>query len=310
MTKTDIFGNPEHSSSATRRKSKAEIFNDYDGFVEKFKPKKTTDDCYTPPAVYEAVLSRARELCGIPGDAPIVRPFWPGGDYERYDYPEGCVVVDNPPFSIITRIRRFYKERGISYFLFAPSLTLFSGCGGDECFIVTDTDITYENGAVVRTAFVTNMLPEWQVITDWRMRKYVQEAQAAAKGQGHELSVYDYPANLITAARLQKVVREGVELRFPREECHFIRKLDAQGEKGIFGGGFLISEKAAAEKAAAEKAAAEKAAAEKAAAEKAAARARIEFPLSPAERAIIHRLDEAAKNRPGHPSPTLNTYRQ
>ena len=27
----------------------------YNAFVEKFKPKKTTDDCYTPPAVYEIV---------------------------------------------------------------------------------------------------------------------------------------------------------------------------------------------------------------------------------------------------------------
>ena len=26
-----------------------EKFNDYEGFVEKFKPKRTTDDCYTPP---------------------------------------------------------------------------------------------------------------------------------------------------------------------------------------------------------------------------------------------------------------------
>lgn len=25
-----------------------QTFLDYDGFVEKFKPKKTTDDCYTP----------------------------------------------------------------------------------------------------------------------------------------------------------------------------------------------------------------------------------------------------------------------
>ena len=24
----------------------------YEDFVEKFKPKKTTDDCYTPPGVY------------------------------------------------------------------------------------------------------------------------------------------------------------------------------------------------------------------------------------------------------------------
>ena len=28
---------------------------DYKEFVDKFKPKKTTDDCYTPPEIYEAV---------------------------------------------------------------------------------------------------------------------------------------------------------------------------------------------------------------------------------------------------------------
>lgn len=27
----------------------------YEEFVEKFKPKLTTDDCYTPPIVYDAV---------------------------------------------------------------------------------------------------------------------------------------------------------------------------------------------------------------------------------------------------------------
>lgn len=32
-------------------------YYDYDGFVEKFKPKKmTTDDCYAPPDVYDVVL--------------------------------------------------------------------------------------------------------------------------------------------------------------------------------------------------------------------------------------------------------------
>lgn len=31
-------------------------FNDYDGFVDKFKLKKTTDDCNTPPEVYDVVL--------------------------------------------------------------------------------------------------------------------------------------------------------------------------------------------------------------------------------------------------------------
>ena len=27
----------------------------YEEFVEKFKPKKPTDDCYTPPDVYEVI---------------------------------------------------------------------------------------------------------------------------------------------------------------------------------------------------------------------------------------------------------------
>ena len=33
-----------------------ESFADHEGFVEKFKPKRTSDDCYTPPEVYNAVL--------------------------------------------------------------------------------------------------------------------------------------------------------------------------------------------------------------------------------------------------------------
>ena len=45
--------------------TREEKFNDYAGFVEKFKPKKTTDDCYTPPAVYEAVKDWACRRYGI-----------------------------------------------------------------------------------------------------------------------------------------------------------------------------------------------------------------------------------------------------
>ena len=58
-----------------------ELFEDYDGFVEKFKPKKTTDDCYTPPQVYRAVLDWAAAEYGLAG-REIVRPFFPGGDYD------------------------------------------------------------------------------------------------------------------------------------------------------------------------------------------------------------------------------------
>lgn len=87
----------------------------YEDFVEKFKPKKTTDDCYTPPLVYETVKEWACEKYGISPDK-IVRPFYPGGDYEHADYPDGCVVLDNPPFSILSKICEFYLDRNIPFF--------------------------------------------------------------------------------------------------------------------------------------------------------------------------------------------------
>ena len=71
---------------------------EYEAFVDKFKPKLTTDDCYTPPEVYEVVKNWACAKYGI-DPAKIVRPFYPGGDYESFDYSGGAVVVDNPPFS-------------------------------------------------------------------------------------------------------------------------------------------------------------------------------------------------------------------
>lgn len=49
------------------------------------------------------------------GGRPIVRPFYPGGDYINFDYPADCVVIDNPPFSILAQIVAFYAKRGIDY---------------------------------------------------------------------------------------------------------------------------------------------------------------------------------------------------
>ena len=49
-------------------------FTDYKGFIEKFKTKQTTDDCYTPPEVYDTVLQWLRENADIEG-REIVCPF-------------------------------------------------------------------------------------------------------------------------------------------------------------------------------------------------------------------------------------------
>lgn len=156
---------PELPVETDKTKSK---FEDYDGFVEKFKPKKTTDDCYTPPEVYDIVLSYVRNNCDIEG-REIVRPFYPGGDYENFDYPKGCVVIDNPPFSIFIKIIDFYIDRFIDFFLFAPHLTLFSAGNRDLTLVVCGAEIQYENGAIVKTSFATNMTGAlFQSLFSWR----------------------------------------------------------------------------------------------------------------------------------------------
>ena len=253
-----------------------ELFDDnpeYTAFCEKFKQKKTTDDCYTPPYIYDAVLNWAVSEYGLEG-RPVVRPFYPGGDYEHYTYPKNCVVVDNPPFSILAQILDYYTERQIDYFLFAPALTVISSCAARNAnAVITSSNVIYENGANVKTAFVTN-LGEYKIHVSSELHDAIKQAQETAKKENaRTLPKYSYPNEVLTAATIQKIAEHGETLRIKPVECYFVRALDSQKFKGkaLFGGGFLLSEKAAAEKAAAEKAAAEKAAAEKAAAEKAAA---------------------------------------
>lgn len=140
----------------------------YEEFVAKFSKEipKTTDDCFTPQEVYEEVLAYVREKWQLKAGTPIVRPFFPGGDFVNYTYSDDCVVVDNPPFSIISKIIRFYCENNIKFFLFAPSLSLFSAQDCDITYVIFDKDVIYENGARVRTGFVTNLLSEARVIIE------------------------------------------------------------------------------------------------------------------------------------------------
>ena len=293
-----LFDIDEHVAEATTSRSRKQVFEDYDGFVEKFKPKKTTDDCYTPPAVYDAILGWLRENVDIEG-REIVRPFYPGGDFERFEYPEGCVVVDNPPFSIITKICRWYMAHKIDFFLFAPHLTLFSARLIEWTCIVTSAPIIYENGANVNTDFVSSLFGDIRVMTAPKLRRRIVEACKKDREQNRkQVPKYRYPYNVTSAALLGKIATY-VDFVIRSSECRFISRLDSQsGGAGIFGGGVLLSnakaaEKAAAEKAAAEKAAAEKAA-EKAAAEKAAAGEceSIVWELSDRERRIIEELSK------------------
>lgn len=264
--------------------------DDYDGFVEKFKPKKTTDDCYTPQPVYDAVVGWLCERADIAG-REIVRPFWPGGDYERYDYPAGCVVIDNPPFSIISKIARFYMCHGIRFFLFAPLLTLFGTKNIEWTGIICNETIVYENGAKVNTAFISNLFGDIRVMTAPDLTKRL--AAANKERPSVELPKYAYPDCVTSAGLLQKIARH-VELVIRASECRQISRLDCQkGTTGIYGGGLLLSaaataRKITAERIAVEKVAAERIAAERIAAEKAAAH---RFGLSEREKRIMRSLE-------------------
>ena len=262
---------------------------EYLEFLEKFKAKKTTDDCYTPENVYNAVAEWVEKEYGVKRNN-FVRPFYPLGDYQKENYPDNCIVVDNPPFSILAQIIKFYSERNIKFFLFCPALTAFSSSSSScACCICTGNDITYENGASINTSFVTN-LEELRCRSCPELYKAVDSANKANLAtMKRSLPKYSYPDYVITAAKLNYYSIHGVDFSVSVADSYKIGELDEQKAQGksIFGNGYLLSEKAAAEKAAAEKAAAEKAAAEKAAAEKAAAE---KWNLSEREWEIVHSL--------------------
>lgn len=239
------------------RKTHKGVHEDYDGFVKKFKPKKTTDDCYTPATVYDAVVEWVREHAPIEG-REIVRPFWPGGDYENYDYPENCIVIDNPPFSIITKIASFFQSKGIAFFLFAPHLTLFSAANADWTQIVVHAEITYENGAVVRTGFISNIFGDTRIMV---VPGLGAELERLSMGPRKTLPKYEYPANVITVSRLARLAKYGQSIAISPGSLYRVKALDSQRSsgRGIYGGGYLCSDTTAREVAKAELAVAERA---------------------------------------------------
>lgn len=51
---------------------------EYNEFLQKFEIQKTTDDCYTPDKVYEAVADWVSKEYKVPR-SKMIRPFYPGG---------------------------------------------------------------------------------------------------------------------------------------------------------------------------------------------------------------------------------------
>ena len=224
-----------------KKGSRTEIFTDYDSFVAKFSKEapKTTDDCFTPPAVYQAVLDWLGTKVDLTGK-DIIRPFYPGGDYQATEYTENSVVVDNPPFSILAQIIDFYIDNNIKFFLFAPYLTMFSYADRPVTMIVINGKIVYANGAEVNTGFITNLFPGIKAMTSLALSAAIE----ATKPPKHRMTKYNWPANIVRMSNLSMCLGRGAETTIYDHECIGLKQLGYLRNigKGVYGGCLLVND--------------------------------------------------------------------
>ncbi len=241
---------------------------DYEGYLARMKARsedapKTTDDTFTPAPVYAAVLDWLAARADI-GGRRIVRPFYPGGDFEAFPYAEGDVVVDNPPFSLLARVVRFYRMRGIEFFLFAPALTCLDALkqGSGLCAVVTGENAVFENGAKIHIGFLTSLFPGTRVIVSPSLAAALRMADTPA-APPKKLARYSYPDTVWNGAMLGTVAANmaaaGMEedIPIPEAASRFTSYLDQQRlyKKGLYGGGVLTGRRTGARLAKAAKAA-------------------------------------------------------
>ena len=211
----------------------------------------STDECYTPPAVYDTVLNYAVERYGLQ-DKHIVRPFIPGGDYQKYVYDKNDVVIDNPPFSMTIKIAKWYIENNIPFFLFINGLygvSLSRGLHGKATVIVTNANVSfYHNGSEkrIKLGFVTNLEPKNIVIRG--------DATLTNRLNGlvnkKSFKRFHYPENFLKNNDILSALQRNVELKLTTDNCLFEDNLDyhkaqmhAKPQRvHVFGGGYLVSD--------------------------------------------------------------------
>ena len=155
-------------------------------------------------------------------------------------------MVDNPPFSILSKLILFYDFEKIPFFLFAPGLTTFTAIRRKRATaICTNVAITYENGAVVNTSFVTNLESGVLARSSPELYAAVRAAdEANRKEKKKELPKYDYDKHVLQAHQIAAFSRYGIQFSVPRTEAVIVQEVDEQKAAGktIFGSGLLISD--------------------------------------------------------------------
>ena len=210
----------------------------------------TPDEWYTPPAVYDAVLDYAVDRYNLQ-DKHIVRPFIPSGDYQRYVYDKNDVVIDNPPFSITTKIVNWYIDNNIPFFLFINGLyavSLSRGLPGKASVIVTNANGSFYNKGSeksIKLGFVTNLEPKNIILRG--------DATLTNRLNGlvkkKTFKRFRYPANFLKNNDILTALQRNVELQLTTDNCLFEDNLDYHKSQRVkvFGGGYLVDDKLYAE---------------------------------------------------------------
>ena len=224
------------------------VFKDYEAFLAKFQNQdKTTDDTYTPKDVYEAIVKYVGTITDL-SDKVILRPFYPGGDYENAEYPENGVVIDNPPFSIFTKICTFYTARDIPFFLFGPALTIFSCCKYCTAVVISHS-IEFENKIAPNCNFASNLYGDLIATTAPELDLLLDNCPSQTKKAN--LPSYVYPEELCSVSDMQTLARGGVKFAIHRDESQIVRDLSHMKDfgKSLFGDHLLLAKAKAKAKA-------------------------------------------------------------
>lgn len=212
----------------------------------------SADECYTPPSVYDTVLNYAVERYNLQGKH-IVRPFIPGGAFQKYVYAKNDVVIDNPPFSMTTKIVNWYIDNNIPFFLFVNGLygvSLSRGINRKATVIVTNANVSFYNKGSekrIKLGFVTNLEPKNIVIRG--------DASLTKRLNGlvnkKSFKRFRYPENFLKNSDILSALQRNVELKLTTDNCMFEDNLDYHKAQtrdtsqrlSVFGGGYLVNDK-------------------------------------------------------------------
>lgn len=120
-------------------------------------------------------------------------------------------------------------KQGIKYFLFCPTFTsLYKK--HEDCLVITERKITYTNGALVNTSFVTNLDDKNAIVTAPDLSLLLKQAKSQEVKSSKRIEK-KYPKNVVSIATLASLVRRGQFVTIPKMRAAPLEKSKQRKEQ-------------------------------------------------------------------------------